>query len=317
MRGLTVALFTALTVVGCSALGSLSSPSPSPIPTPTSTPSPSPSLPPSPTPSPSPTPKPTPSSTIGSSFYLRAWYTQALAPRYTFSWLPMLTIVDGKAIDGNVAIPMIYPGPLMVLPVERWITDAGTGAILDEARRLGLLTGSGDFTGGHPMAGGRLAQLELIVDGQRYDLTGDPSLVVNCTDGRCDAEPGTPEAFAAFWQELGNLDAWLGDELGQSSQYKPERLAILLTAAAADEPPLTPLPMTWPLDTPLDRVGVPFPGEAGARCLTVTGDDLAVLLPMLQSANQLSTFVDAAGNKRAPVVAVLVPGEDSPCPDGG
>jgi hypothetical protein len=74
-----------------------------------------------------------------SGFYLRAWQTQALAPQYTFGWLAPVTISDGQFIDGNIAIPAIYPGPIYLGPQSRPISDAGIAAIVAEARKDGLL----------------------------------------------------------------------------------------------------------------------------------------------------------------------------------
>ncbi len=270
-----------------------------------------------PTPSPAPAPTPSPSPAPGTGFYLRAWYTQALPPSATFSWMPMLTIVDGTLIDGNVAVPAIFPGPLMISPFARWISDAGSAAIVDEARRLGLLGDMTDFTGGAAMPGARLGQLELVIDGQRRVLTGDPERIVRCGGARCIADPGTPEAFAAFWQELANAETWLGSELGATVQYQPLRVALLLTAPQANDAQFTPAPVAWPFDTPLTEAGVSFPGAEGDRCVTLSGDALAAVLPTLLGGNQLTTFVDQAANIAAPVVRVLVPGEESPCPDGG
>ncbi len=262
-----------------------------------------------PSPNPSPTPQPSPD------FYLRAWYTQALPPPSTFNWLPMLTINDGIAIDGNVAVPAIFPGPLLIVPFARSISEAGVAAIIDEARRLGLLGEVTDFTGGSAMPGSHLGQLRLVVDGITYDLVGNPDLVVRCGGARCEAEVGSPEAFAAFWQELSFLDGWIGGDLGAPGQYVPERLAVLLTAPARPEPGLEQQLATWPLEETLHEIGVDFPGLAGARCVTLSGDDLEKVLPVLRGANQLTVFHDTVDTTRSVIAVVVVPGADSPCPD--
>lgn len=247
-------------------------------------------------------------------FYLRAWYTQALPPRNTFDWLPMLTVANRTLFDGNVAIPMIFPGPLTILPIARPISDAGIAALIDEARRVGLLGDVTDFSGGMSMPGARLGQLELVVDGQRYLLTGNPDALVRCGDVRCIADPGTPEAFAAFWQELGSLQAWLGAELGPNQDFTPDRVALLLTASTSQGMPA--VPVAWPFDTPISEAGVAFPGEAGDRCVTLTDEALAALWPILRAGNQLTVLVDQQGSQAAPVVRVLVEGDESPCADG-
>ncbi len=227
----------------------------------------------------------------------------------------MLTVADGVLLDGNVAIDMIFPGPLTILPIARPISEAGIGLLVDEARRLGLLSDASDFTGGQAMPGARLAQLELIVDGTTYILTGDPDALTRCGGTRCVADPGTPEAFAAFWQELTMAETWLAPELGPSQQYVPERVALLLTAPTSQG--LANVPADWPFDTPLAEAGVAFPGEAGDRCITLSGDALAAIWPTLRDGNQLTVLVDSAGTQAAPIVRVLVPGDESPCPDGG
>jgi hypothetical protein len=302
MRKQGAALLLLVTILAACSLAP-GQPSSSPLPTP------------SPSPSPSPTTSPSPSPAPGAGFYLRAWYTQALPPIETFGWLPMLTIAEGTVIDGNVAIDMIYPGPLVIVPNARWISEAGIATIVDEARRLALLGDVSDFTGGTAAPGSRVGQLEIVVDGVRYHLVGNPDLARPCGGAQCDGVPGTPEAFAAFWAEMTNLDAWIPAELGAAVRYQPERIAVLLTAPNGAQPGLGQRPVTWPLDGTFEELGVDFPGQAGDRCVTLSGDELAVVWPVLLEANQLTVFVDSLNVSRSVVVAVLVPGEESPCPD--
>lgn len=227
----------------------------------------------------------------------------------------MVTIHDGMVIDGNVAVPAIYPGPLLIVPFARTISKGGTTAIVDEARRLGLLGETTDFTGGSVMPGARAGKLTLVVEGVTYDLTGSPDLVVPCGGGRCEAEAGAPQAFAAFWQELAFLDPWVGSELGPTRQYDAERLAVLLQAPARPEPGLEQPLVTWPLEATFHEIGVDFPGVAGARCVTLAGDELEAVLPVLIGANQLTVFVDAVDTLKSALAVVVVPGAESPCAD--
>jgi hypothetical protein len=274
-------------------------------------PSPSPNPTPPPSPNPSTDPVPSPSQSPEADFYLRASYVQALPPPNTFAWLPPLTISDGTVIDGNVAVPAIYPGPLLIVPSARSISDAGIVAIVDEARRLGLLGDVTDFADG-PMPGSRLGQLLLTVDGVTHELVGDPDRIVQCGD---ECPPGTPEAFAAFWQELLFLDPWVGAELGAPDQYEPERVAVLLTPPARPEPGLEQPLATWPLDESFADLGVEFPGQPASRCATLKGEDLEKVLPVLIAANQLTVFHDIVDGQVSLVAVVVVPGAESPCPD--
>jgi hypothetical protein len=252
---------------------------------------------------------PQPSGSFSASgFYLRAWQTQALAPQYTFTWLPQATISDGQYIDGIVAVPAIYPGPLWVGPSVQSITAKGIDAIVAEARKQGLLGSTSDFTGA-PMAGAVTGHVQLIVDGTTYDLTGSPGAVAAAV-----ATPaqGTAAAFAAFWQDITGLSMWLPDELGQSSAYEPESLAVLALPPTGDTSGIKPNVVPWPLATPFSNLGTAM-GNDAYRCAVVTGADLAKLLPVVQQSNQLTRFVDSAKVEDSLLVRVMVPGEPNPC----
>lgn len=290
-----------LALLGLVALvAACAAPGPAPTPSPTSSASASPSA----------TPAPSPSPAAG--LYLRAWQTQALPPEHTLSWLPTLTISGNVAIDGNVAIPMIFPGPLMIMPNARQISPQGQASIVELARQLGLLDGATDFTEGGLMPGGMTAHVLLTIDGQTVELVGDPNATGRCAPGdmRCPAEPATAEAFAFFWARLSYLDDWLGHELSGPLSYQPERLVVVTTPPSPMDVPLTPA--AWPLDVPLADFGEPWAIE-GSRCAVVEGEQLETLLPALLAANQATVFVDTADESRAILARVLVPGEPSPC----
>ncbi|HWH36600.1 MAG TPA: hypothetical protein VNT28_02350 [Candidatus Limnocylindrales bacterium] len=273
--------------------------------------SPGPTAPPSPSPTPSPSPSPTPGA---QGLYLRAWQTQALPPEHTFGWLPTLTISDGLAIDGNVAIPMIFPGPLLIMPNVREISPEGQAAIAQLARDLGLLGGATDFTGGGLAPGGITAHVVLTIDGQSVQISGDPNATGRCAPGdlRCQPEPATPEAFAFFWARLGYLDDWLGAELSGNVDYTPDRLAVAATPPSPIDVPHNEV--AWPLETPFADFGQPWT-MAESRCAVVEGSDLELLLPALMAANQATLFVDGNDEPRTVIARVLVPGEPSVCGD--
>jgi hypothetical protein len=246
--------------------------------------------------------------TVGS-LYLRAWESQALAPQYTFAWLPVLTIADAQVIDGNVAVPAIYPGPLWIDPSVRTISSRGIDAIVAEARKDGLLGDKSDFIDS-PMPGAKMAHLSLILDGKTYELTGDPTALLRCM---CTPAPATAGAFADFWQKLTGLQGWLTTELGASTPFEPESVAVL-AAPPSDTPVdgITAQQKPWPLTTPFASFGSAM-GSDTSRCGVVTGADLALLLPAVKSANALTRFVDVNGTGDALQVRVMVPNEPSPC----
>ena len=247
-------------------------------------------------------------SSSANGFYLRAWQTQALAPQYTFDWLPVVPISDGKFIDGRVAVPAIYPGPLWIGPSVRPISAKGIDAIVAEARKQGLLGSKSDFAD-QAVPGAVLGHIQLLVDGKTYDLTGDPDALTRC---RCIPAPGTNAAFAAFWQKLSDLDAWLPAELGSSAPYEPERVAVLAMPPSEPASGITPSEVAWPLATPFSTFGTAL-GNDTYRCGVVSGADLTTLMPVIKAQNQLTRFVDSEKVKDSLRVRVLVPGEEGPC----
>ena len=256
---------------------------------------------------PTPQPTPTPSIPAPASFYLRAWQTQALAPQYTFSWLPMATISGGLFIDGRVAVPAIYPGPLWIGPFASQISEDGIARIVAEAHRLGMLGASGDFT--EDIAPGSIVgHIQIAIDGKYFDLAGDPDRLLRC---RCIPDPGTAAAFAAFWQQISEMSTWLADEIGPSAPYSPERVAVLATQPVEPQSDIQPGQAAWPLAPPFASFGVEWGGEM--RCGVVSGADLALLIPAVKEANQLTRFKDSAGVIRSIQARVVVPGEPSPC----
>lgn len=243
-----------------------------------------------------------------SGFYLRAWQSQALAPQYTFAGLPAATIADGRYYNGMIAIPMIYPGPIYVGVSYQTISPKGIDEILAEARMDGLLGTKTDFAE-QPMPGSITCHVRLVVDGVTHDLTGQ------CTSDAAQRSgaPGSSGAFAAFWNRLTNLWAWLGSELGPSVSYAPSSLAVLVTPPVeSGGGPLAPSEKPWPLATPFASFGSPM-GSADYRCAVVSGADLAMLLPAVEAGNQLTRFVDAKAVKKSLQVRALMPGEPSPC----
>jgi hypothetical protein len=240
-------------------------------------------------------------------FYLRAWQTQALAPQETFAWLAPVTISDGQFIDGNIAVPAIYPGPIYVGPQSRPLSDAGVAAIVAEARKDGLLGDKTDFaTDSAP--GSVLAHIELRIDGLTHELTG-PLPAGPVSDG---VAPGTTPAYQLFWSKITSINGWLGADLGQGTSFTPTSLGVLVTpptdataGIAANEKP-------WPLAASFATFGKAYGGSV-YRCAMITGADAATLLAVVTASNQLTHFVDATGAKASLQVRAMLPGESDPC----
>ena len=240
-------------------------------------------------------------------FYLRAWQTAALAPQATFAWLAPVTISDGQFIDGNIAIPAIYPGPIYVGPQVRPISDAGIAAIIAEARADGVLGGKSDFSGAI-VPGSMTTHVEIRVDGVAYELTGSAPDGVSAAT----VTPGTPTAYGRFWNQITSINGWLSADLGLGRAYIPTSLGVLVTPPTDAAAGIAPVEKPWPLKSALSTFGKEFAGAIN-RCGVVDGADAATLLSVVAASNQLTRFKDAAGTIASLQVRAILPGETGPC----
>ena len=175
-----------------------------------------------------------------------------------------------------------------------------------------MFTGSGNFVPPDAMPGASLGRIEIVVDGVLHDLTGDPSRVMVCVTTPCDPAPGTPEAFGAFWASLSDM-TWLAGDLGQEAPYVADSYALLVGVEPVDDPAIRPAVAIWPLEQPIATLGKPVGSAPTPRCGTVRGADAATLRPSLESANQLTRWVDEGADRAdaTPLqVRPMVPGED-------
>jgi hypothetical protein len=266
----------------------------------------------SPSPAPTPTSDPAATPEPPQGYLLRATTSQAVPPDSRFNWFAQVAITDRLEVVTVGATPAIFPGPLVPILFGHPISERGYAAIVEEARSMGLLSGKADFLPPDVAPGAALGRLELVADGRRFDLSGDPSRLVRCDGLRCIPEPGTPEAFAAFWQRLGDIPGWLGGEIGPQRPYTPPAYALLVVPPGPVDPNFPAQFVTWPLGD-LSTAGKPTGAAPLPRCVTLRGDDLARAWGAIGSANQLTRFVDAGGGPAGGLGLVVRPmlgGED-------
>ena len=246
------------------------------------------------------------------SYWLRATASRAIPPIDQFPIPPIATITgDGTYITVGPQ-DATYPGPALPNLIGRPISDAGRARLLAEAQRRGLLSGQADFTADGGVPGAATGRLELTVDGQRVTLTGSPEAEIQCVTTPCEAPPGTPAAFAAFWSSLQD-PTWLGDAVGRETPYSADRYALLIGPPPPVEASVPQQILDWPLDAPIGTFGTAVANDS-RRCGSVTGEDAAAMQPVLAEANQASQWVqDPSTSATFGVVArPFVPGED-PC----
>lgn len=246
-------------------------------------------------------------------YALRAVVSQAIPPTARFTWLPYAFISTDGIVVTQGAVPAIFPGPLVAPLFGAQLSDAGYNQVVERARSLGLLEGSGDFSPPNPALGSMTGTIDLMADGAMRELTGDPNANIQCITTPCDAAPGTPEAFGSFWLDLGNLRGLVGDELGPEAPYHPEGYALLVGVPPPDSSGLEPQVVDWPLDTPLAEIGEPIGADPWPTCGTVRGEDAATLEAAFGAANQLTMWVDDSVSEPVSMtVRPLLPG-DNPC----
>ena len=246
-------------------------------------------------------------------YALRATPHQAIPPESRFAWLPYALITaDGVSVTQG-AVPAIFPGPLVPPLFGAQLSETGYDLIVERARSLGLLDGTGDFRPPNPLPGGLTGVIELTVDGTIRELNGDPNANIECITTPCEAAPGTPEAFGSFWRELGDLRSMVGEELGTETEYHPEGYALLIGVTPQDEAGIESQVVEWVLDTPLAEIGEPVGSDPLPTCGTVRGEDAATLEAAFSRANQLTMWVDdSVGEPVSIAVRPLLPGDD-PC----
>ena len=253
-----------------------------------------------------------PGAPVREAYRLRATLTQAIPPLSRFNWLPVLAITGDLHVVTAGPMIAIYPGPLVPNLQGRPLSQGGLDKIIQQARDLGLLTGSGDFTPPGLAPGAPLSRIEIVVDGVLHELIGDPMRVIVCITTPCDPAAGTPEAFGRFWQVLSDL-SWLEGDLGPEAPYLAMSFAILVGVEPADEPGMGPQVATWPLATPLEAFGDPVGNDSMPRCGTASDADAVTLGPALAAANELTRWVDAGAAPETGIVIrvrPMLPGED-------
>lgn len=261
-----------------------------------------------------PSPTPVPSPPADATFLLRITTVQALPPSATFGWGPQLVItIDGRVLQGG-AVAAIFPGPLLQPIFARQLSANGWAKVVASARAAGLLTGASDFTGGQMPPGSAATRLQIVADGRMYEMTGDPSRVIQCVTAPCIPAPGTPEAFAGFINAISDPASLVGAaELGPDLPYVPEGYAVLV-GAAPDDQGLTQPPIVWPLAAGLAAFGKPLADGSGGRCGLATGADAAALHGPFGAANQLTPWRDSLdGSLHGLTVRTLLPGDGNPC----
>lgn len=232
--------------------------------------------------------------------------------------LPVISIYGDGTVLVPGAVPAIYPGPALA-PLQRaTITPAGMQVLLEAAREAGLLGPDAHYDLGGIMDASS-SEFTVNADGSVHTISAYALFESGGRDPQNPgADPAVMEARArllTFQNQLGNLEALLGPEVGDATPYVPAALQLLVTdGAPVDEQALGQEPIAWPLDVPLAEFGETMPSLImGERCGVVSDSDAEKLIPLAQQANTLTPWTDGDG-----VFGIafrpLLPGETG-CPE--
>jgi hypothetical protein len=232
--------------------------------------------------------------------------------------LPPISIYgDGTVLVPGV-VPAIYPGPALPPLQEATISPAGIQTLLEAARETGLLGPDAHYDMGGIMDASS-SEFTVNADGSIHTISAYALFESGSREPQIPgADPTVTEARARlliFQNQLLNLEAFLGSEVGDATPYVPSSLQLLVSdGTPVDEQALGQEPIEWPLTVPLGEFGETMPFLImGERCGVVSGADVDVLLPLLRQANTLTPWTDGDGVFGI-AVRPLLPGEPG-CPE--
>jgi hypothetical protein len=236
-------------------------------------------------------------------------------PTYQVRQLPWLSIYG----DGRVMVPgpqiEIYPGPAVPNVVTFRISEEGLQKVLEEALAAGLLGADAhyDYPG---IADAGTTTFTVVAGGKRHVVSAYALSEGGAMDSQLDPETlRARTALLKFQERALDLRSWLGAAVIEpESAYRFAALRIFVAPPQPADQDLQPSFLNWPLATPLASFGAPVvaPSLGDARCAVVSGDELATLLPAVQSSNEL-TLWRSGGKEYQLILRPLLP-DESGCP---
>jgi hypothetical protein len=211
-------------------------------------------------------------------------------------------IVEGPMIE-------IYPSPALPnLQVSR-LTEEAIQAILEEAERAGLIGPDASYD--YPcIADAPTTTFTVVADGATHTVSAyalgfeDGSGQGSCAAVKADARAELQD----FSQKLGDLRSWLPEgSIGAEEEYVPTQMRVYVRPYQGDAE-LEQAQVGWPLADPLAGFGERDPNLGDTRCGVVSGADLEALLPLAQTANELTPW-SSEGTDYGLIFRPLLPDE--------
>ena len=206
-----------------------------------------------------------------------------MPPWETMRWYPTVALYgDGRLITQGPQVEL-YPGPALPNLQVTHFSQHAVDQALAWAAEAGL-HGEDRFLGPMLLDAGALVFTVVSADGTHHTSVSD--LSVN--------DPAI-NALRQFQDVMTGLAQWLPEDVaGAAASYQWDRLrAISFPSDPASMPdPNMVHVVDWPLDR-LDSYPVAITAVLAYRCFELSGDDLATVRPIFESANELTLYRSA------------------------
>jgi hypothetical protein len=207
-----------------------------------------------------------------------------VAPQTNLRSLPSFTLYGDGSVIVPVAVPQISPGPAIAPLVRKRLSERQVQALLQRARRAGLLAPRpidyGDM-GSVGVSDGPTTTLVVNAGGKRVTRQAY-ALGIAVGSGRLSAaQVSARRALAQFIARL---------PLGSAgSRSLPHAIAVYVAPASAPAPAGAKR-IVWPLRSDLASAGKRASTGLPYRCITVGGKDVKTLLATLRRATEQSPW---------------------------
>jgi hypothetical protein len=229
-----------------------------------------------------------------------------------------VTLVPEFSLYGNGrvivpgSVPAIYPGPALPNLQTTVIPEESVQAILSASREAGLFVPAFDY--GQPgVADGPTTTFVVNAGGATY-RSAIYSLTVEGAGGLSAEQQQARAALNDLRDRLVELTSFTKDEI----VWKPYQYSTLAVFSQAADPGYSPDPtdvqpnrLAWPLGD-LSTLGEEA-SRPGLRRVVVSGQDLAVLRPLLDQATQI-TLWNSGGKEYHLLFRPLLPNETATLP---
>jgi hypothetical protein len=242
---------------------------------------------------------------------LRVSYEGGFMPvEYSLTAMPIFSLFGDGATVAPGAQTEIYPGPALPPLITTPVTEDGIQALLRDAI-VARLDEDREYTdlGSVMVADAATTVFTLSVDGVAHvtRVYAMGMLGGDRPESMSDEEFAARTRLERFQASLQDLRGTLPEgSVGEDTPFAPSGLRLFVSEYRGDGDLKQPA-AEWPLSTPLSSFGDPASVE-GYACGAVTGADLETLLPLAQTANQLTPW-RSEGSRYAIVFRPLLPDE--------